>query len=147
MYCSVRLYHTKQETTALPQPACDCACAGGSKWCPEDCLTPEVLWLKSAIQWMYRAGWYKTFLWFFYVPWSRHNLWMFMRYGLPSHNRNLDGYVNSYDNGLTILQCGQLPKFRSWPMYVPSYYPPTNAWMKGWRNHGLLRICLPVVSL
>ena len=28
-------------------------------------LDREVLWLKSAIQWMYRAGWHKTFLWFF----------------------------------------------------------------------------------
>ena len=130
MYCSVRLYHTKQETTALPQPACDCACAGGSKWCPEDCLTVRFCGLNLQSNGCIELVGIRHFYDFFYVPWSRHNLWMFMRYGLPSHNRNLDGYVNSYDNGLTILQCGQLPKFRSWHMYVPSCYPQL---MLGWK--------------
>ena len=109
MYCSVRLYHTKQETTALPQPACDCACAGGSKWCPEDCLTPEVLWLKSAIQWMYRAGWYKTFLWFF------------MCHGRDIIYECLWGMV--FHPIIGILMGMWIPMTMDWPFYNVANYP------------------------
>ena len=110
MYCSVRLYHTKQETTALPQPACDCACAGGSKWCPEDCLTPEVLWLQSAIQWMYRAGWHKTFLWFFFMCHGRDIIYECL-WGMVFHPI------------IGILMGVWIPMTMDWPFYNVANYP------------------------